>query len=72
MPIYEYTCRKCGHEFEVIMFGDDTPQCPECGDKNPQKNMSSFGFSVGSRFKSSGSSPGGCSGCSAPDCSSCS
>jgi hypothetical protein len=33
--------------------------------------MSSFGFSVGQKFKSSGRS-GGCSGCSSPDCSSCS
>jgi putative FmdB family regulatory protein len=46
---YEYTCRKCGNEFEVIVFGDDVPECPECGAKDPQKNMSSFGFSVGSR-----------------------
>ncbi|MBP1748902.1 MAG: hypothetical protein H6Q52_1441, partial [Deltaproteobacteria bacterium] len=35
MPIYEYTCRKCGNEFEVIIFGDDTPECPECGAKDP-------------------------------------
>lgn len=72
MPIYEYTCRKCGCEFEVIIFGDDTPECPECGARDPQKNMSSFGFSVGSKFKSSGKMSGGCSGCSSPDCSSCS
>jgi putative FmdB family regulatory protein len=72
VPIYEYTCRKCGREFEVIIFGNDTPECPECGDKEPKKNMSSFGFSAGSRFKSSGGPSGGCSGCSSPDCSSCS
>lgn len=72
MPIYEYTCRKCGNEFEVIVFGDDVPECPECGDKNPQKNMSSFGFSTGARFRSSGRSGGSCAGCSSPNCSSCS
>jgi putative FmdB family regulatory protein len=72
MPIYEYTCRKCGCEFEVIIFGDDIPECPECGDRELQKNMSSFGFSAGSKFRSSGGPQGGCSGCSSPNCSSCS
>ena len=72
MPIYEYTCRKCGNEFEVIVFGDDVPECPRCGDKDLQRNMSSFGFSAGSGFKSSGRSGGSCAGCSSPSCSSCS
>lgn len=72
MPIYEYTCKKCGNEFEVIVFGDDKPCCPACGAKNPKKNMSSFGFSAGHKFKSSGGSGSSCSGCSSPNCSSCS
>ena len=72
MPIYEYTCRKCGNDFEVIIFGDDTPECPECGGKDCQKNMSSFGFSMGYKFKPSGKTGGGCSGCSSSNCSSCS
>ncbi|MHB8109671.1 MAG: FmdB family zinc ribbon protein [Syntrophorhabdaceae bacterium] len=72
MPIYEYTCRKCGNEFEVIIFGNDVPECPACGDSDCQKNMSSFGFSMGDKFKASGKSGGGCSGCSSSDCSGCS
>ena len=47
MPIYEYTCDKCGNEFEVLVFRGDEPECPYCGAKNPKKKMSSFGFSVG-------------------------
>ena len=32
MPIYEYICRKCGNEFEVLVFNkDEKPECPECG-----------------------------------------
>ena len=23
MPIYEYSCKKCGHTFEELVFGDD-------------------------------------------------
>ena len=73
MPIYEYRCGKCGNEFELIVFRDDTPECPACGDKSPAKKMSTFGFSVGYKYKSSSAGTGsGCAGCGSSDCSSCS
>lgn len=29
MPLYEFKCPKCGHEFDVIQkFSDDPPKCP--------------------------------------------
>jgi putative FmdB family regulatory protein len=31
MPIYEYVCRDCGHQFEWLTHGDTTPECPSCG-----------------------------------------
>ena len=31
MPIYEYTCTKCGKDFEELVFGDALPACPHCG-----------------------------------------
>lgn len=32
MPIYEYQCSKCGHEFDELQKMDDDPltDCPEC------------------------------------------
>ena len=30
MPIYEYLCRTCHHEFELLVEADDTPACPRC------------------------------------------
>jgi putative FmdB family regulatory protein len=31
MPIYEYRCTACSHEFErLIRPGDDAPACPQC------------------------------------------
>ena len=72
MPIFEYRCEECGNEFELIVFGGDTPECPSCGDKNPVKKMSTFGFSVGYKYKSSAGSGSGCAGCSSSNCSSCS
>ena len=73
MPIYEYTCEKCGDDFECIVFRtDESVNCPKCGSAGPRKKMSSFGFSSGYKFKSSGSTGSGCSGCSSSNCSSCS
>jgi putative FmdB family regulatory protein len=73
MPIYEFTCGKCGKDFEMLVFKNDEPVCPACGSKDPVRNMSSFGFSVGYKFKSSSSGTGSsCSHCGSSNCSSCS
>jgi len=33
MPLYEYGCTACGHQFEVIRKFSDPPEekCPKCG-----------------------------------------
>ena len=33
VPTYEYTCRDCGHTFEIVqsMLDDPLTMCPECG-----------------------------------------
>ena len=33
MPIYEYACQKCGHEFDALQKISESPlrKCPECG-----------------------------------------
>jgi len=30
MPIYDYSCRGCGHTFEALVRGSSIPSCPEC------------------------------------------
>ena len=40
MPIYEYVCRDCGHEFEWLMRGDEKPECPSCGRTRLTKQLS--------------------------------
>jgi len=40
MPIYEYVCGKCGHPFEVLVRGDEKPQCPKCGSRKLGKKFS--------------------------------
>ena len=41
MPIYEFTCVKCAHEFEALVPrpGAKAP-CPECGGKQVKKSIS--------------------------------
>lgn len=74
MPIYEYQCDKCGHEFEELVFGDQTPSCPRCGAASTHKLMSCAcihkegGNSMSAPASSGG---GGCAGCSGGNCASC-
>lgn len=43
MPIYEYTCNKCSHPFEVLTFGNAKEiSCPKCKSKNVKKGFSTF------------------------------
>jgi putative FmdB family regulatory protein len=44
MPLYEYTCKKCGHGFEYLARNsEDQPvKCPECGARNPVRQLSTF------------------------------
>ena len=46
MPIYEYQCKACGHELEVIQKISEEPLkfCPECGQAELSKLISAAGF----------------------------
>lgn len=40
MPLYEYTCQKCQSDFELLIRGSETPECPSCGGKKLEKHFS--------------------------------
>jgi len=44
MPIYEYACRACGHQFEHLLLptAKTPPSCPACGSEDLEKLMSGF------------------------------
>ena len=52
MPTYEYRCKSCGHQFDIVQaFTDDSlTECPSCGEAQLKKV---FG-NVGITFKGSG------------------
>jgi putative FmdB family regulatory protein len=37
MPIYDYKCRKCAHQFEQLVKAGETPVCPSCGAAKPER-----------------------------------
>ncbi len=46
MPIYEYACPACGHRFEKFIRRPDQaepPACPDCGEANVPRAVSTFG-----------------------------
>ena len=40
MPIYEYSCRACAHEFEALVFNATVPECPECHSRDLERLLS--------------------------------
>ena len=47
MPIFEYTCNSCGHEFETLVRGADIPDCPKCASTALEKKLSVFAAAGG-------------------------
>jgi putative FmdB family regulatory protein len=67
MPIFEYICQQCQHEFETLVFGRDKAKCPKCQSKKLSPQLSVFAMSTGP------TSTKGSTGASAPAsaCGSC-
>ena len=41
MPIFEYSCGACGHQFEKLVRRDiSPPACPSCGDARTERLLS--------------------------------
>lgn len=68
MPIFEYICQECKHEFEALVFGRDKASCPKCDSKKLSPQLSVFAVSAkGSSSSDSGMSAGGaCGSCGDP------
>ncbi len=75
MPIYEYHCNECGHDFEYLKLGAGEPEhCPACKAASICRLMSTCGFvskGSGGETVSTSASASACSGCSASSCAGC-
>ncbi|MEE9554318.1 MAG: FmdB family zinc ribbon protein [candidate division Zixibacteria bacterium] len=70
MPIYEYLCRRCDLEFELLVGVNSSENCcPNCASTDLFKKFSVFGMKTGGRSESSAKSS--CAGCSSGNCNGC-
>lgn len=62
MPLYEYQCQNCTQQVEVLVLGNQKPECPLCGSKKLDRHLSVV--ATPSTKSSAGDSPpmpqGGC------------
>jgi putative FmdB family regulatory protein len=73
MPIYEYICKDCQHEFDALRSmsqADASLPCSKCGGENIKRKISNFYAESGGRAVAGMSEPG-CSSCSGGNCSHC-
>ncbi len=56
MPLYEYTCKDCGNEYEelVSVNEQEPPPCPACKSMNSEKKISLVGSAGAASCRSSG------------------
>jgi len=49
MPIYEYECLGCGHQFEYLVLSKSpAAECPSCGKKELKQLISQYAVSSAS------------------------
>jgi putative FmdB family regulatory protein len=50
MPMYEYVCRACGHDFEALVRPQDPPpSCPACRSTDLERLLSGFALHTDER-----------------------
>lgn len=64
MPIFEYLCRDCHHEFEALVSADRPASCPQCQGKALDKQLSVF--AVSTRSSTPAQAAGACGSCGDP------
>ena len=65
MPIFEYTCKDCTHEFEALVYGKGKAECPKCHSKQLEPKLSVFAV-AGKGSSSPSMSAGPCGSCGDP------
>ena len=65
MPIFEYVCKECDHQFEALVYGSQEAKCPKCQSKKLAQQLSVFAVSAKSSA-SAAPSVGACGSCGDP------
>jgi putative FmdB family regulatory protein len=67
MPLFEYVCSDCKHEFEALVMGSRKPECPACHSKKLEQQLSVFAARSSSGTSSARASAGPCGSCGNPN-----
>ena len=62
MPIFEYICEDCKHEFEALVYGNQKAECPKCHGKKLEAQLSVFAVSAKGPAAAPSASPCGSCG----------
>ena len=46
MPIFEYVCKECQHQFEAHVYGKEKASCPKCQSRKLEPQLSVFAVSA--------------------------
>ena len=65
MPIFEYACKECNHQFEALVYGHEKAECPKCHSKKLAPQLSVFAVSAKGSARSAPSA-GACGNCGDP------
>jgi putative FmdB family regulatory protein len=67
MPIFEYICKQCHHQFEALVYGKQKAECPKCHATKLEPQLSVFAVSAKiSSPSASAPSSGACGSCGDP------
>jgi putative FmdB family regulatory protein len=68
MPLYEYSCRDCSSEFEVLIRGSEKPRCPACDSGKLERLLSVPAAPGGAARDLPVCQPRPAGGCGLPQC----
>jgi putative FmdB family regulatory protein len=67
MPLYEYECQSCHHQFELLVRESTELACPACHGHELEKQLSVFAVSAPAGDRASLRGAGPCGACGHPD-----
>jgi putative FmdB family regulatory protein len=62
MPLFDFICKKCGTQSELLVRNGETPRCPKCGSKQLERQLAHFNAIAAT------SAPKESVGCGLPNC----
>ena len=66
MPLFEYACKECERQFEVLVRASETPECPSCHSTSLERRLSVFAAHTGGGAASMSAPAGPCGSCGDP------